>query len=424
MFYTSVRKIPLHSLIVLIGPTKSGKSTLCAKMFPDHERIDPDRIREELIGQDTKNDYNQIIWGEVHRRMSLKLSLGERVVIDSSNLNKHNRIAITNTAVSLGVPVFYVIVDRPLNDKKKSSSFSDYYLIERHDILFRDGEKDILRGDGVAEVIDTRTTTFEVIQKFEFANLMTEIQTRNFKGVTAIGDIHGCVEAFRECMDWARARDHLIIMLGDIIDYGPASLECIDEAYKLLTRGQGIMVMGNHERKIERWLEQVRTGKVKVKLSDGNRTTVTAIEALSPAARERFEARFKTVMNLSRHHWVIGNTVFAHGAVDPEMYNIHSSRLFGRFENLALFGEIDSSIPFKENGYPNRTYQWVDRIPKNHIAVVGHDIRGTSKPLVQKGKTGGQALFMDCGSGKGGTSFAVDLLIDGVDLKVQTFIKN
>lgn len=425
MFYTNVKRIPLHSLVIMVGPAKSGKSSLCTSKFSQYERVDPEIIKEELIGGDSKNDYNQLVWSEVHRRVALKLSLGERVVVDSSNLKKHNRVSIANTALRWGIPVFYVVTNRPLADKLHlATGYSDKYLIEKHEELFRDAEKEILRGDGVAEVIDARSQDFGVIEKFPYADIGYAIKNRGYAGVTAIGDLHGCLEAMKQSLDWARSRNHLAVLLGDIIDYGPNSLECIDEAYKLLTRGQGIMVIGNHERKIEKWLEQIRQGKIKIKLSEGNKITTTAIENLSPDMREKFEVRFRTVMNLSRHHWVAGNTLFTHGAADPEMFNVHTSRLFGRFENLALFGEIDDSLPFRDNGYPNRTYGWIDHIPSGKNVVVGHDIRSHTKPYIHNGKTGGQAIFMDCGSGKGGSSFAVDMVFSDDGLKIQSFIKN
>jgi predicted kinase len=425
MEYTSSKQIPLHSLIVIIGPAKSGKTTLCHSKFPNYEIIDPEIIKKELIGDENRNDINHLVWNEVYRRISLKLSLGERVVIDSANLKKQNRINIANVATKMGIPVFYLIVNRSVKEKIKSELKKEQSIIEKQEEIFLENEKDILRGDNVAEVIDTRNQDFIVTTKFNKGNILDEIKKRGFNGITVMGDIHGCAQSMKQSITWALMRRHLIVFLGDIIDYGPNSIECIEEAYKVLTNGLGIMAIGNHERKIEKWLEQTKQGNIKVKLSDGNKVTTNAISGMAIPFRERFEMKFKTVLNLSRHHWIIGNAMFVHGAMDDDMWNIHTTRLFGKLENIALFGEIDSIEPFKEDGYPNRVYNWVENIRKGHMVFVGHDIRGTSKPMIINGKKGGEAVFMDCGSGKGGTFFSADVLFsDNGEAKIQNFIKN
>jgi hypothetical protein len=52
---------------------------------------------------------------------------------------------------------------------------------------------------------------------------------------------------------------------------------------------------------------------------------------------------------------------------------------------------------------------------------VGHDIRSIVKPLIVKGSLGGEALFMDTGSSKGGKLTTADLVIRKNDLIVQNF---
>jgi len=419
MIYTNSRKIPLHSLCIIVGPANSGKTTLCNKKFPNYEILDPEKIKYELTG-DNRSDLNHIVWNEIYRRINIKMAIGERVVLDSANLKKQNRINIANIALKYGVPIFYIIVDR--QDKLKNAENQN--MIIKQDELFKDNIMEILKGDGVAEVIDTRHEDFNVVNKFPSTNLLDEVHNRNYNGITVMGDIHGCLNSMRQSIMWALQRNHLIVFLGDIIDYGPNSLECIEEAYKLITTGNAVMVIGNHERKIEKWFEQSKQGQIKIKLSDGNKITTTAIENLNYNQREKIECKFKTIVNLSRHHWIFGNALLTHGAADNDMWNINSTRLFGKLENLALFGEIDPKIPFKDDGFPNRIYSWVDTIPKGKMVFVGHDIRATDKPLTVTGKSGGVAVFMDCGSGKGGSFFSADVLFKNNDPTIQNFVKN
>jgi protein phosphatase len=103
------------------------------------------------------------------------------------------------------------------------------------------------------------------------------------------------------------------------------------------------------------------------------------------------------------------------------MFNINNPRLMGKLEGMALFGEIDTENPKREDGYPNRIYDWVDRIPATKRVMVGHDIRSTILPLFVKGAVGGEAYFMDTGSGKGGRLTSADVYFDGPDQKIKNF---
>ena len=52
---------------------------------------------------------------------------------------------------------------------------------------------------------------------------------------------------------------------------------------------------------------------------------------------------------------------------------------------------------------------------------MGHDIRNMERPLIVKGSLGGEAVFMDTGSSKGGKLTTGDLIIKENDLIVQNF---
>lgn len=277
-----------------------------------------------------------------------------------------------------------------------------------------------MRGDHIANVVDSRYEAFECIRKIDAANLLDDIKARGYQGVLAVGDVHGVAESLKSAQEWAVARNLFTMFLGDVVDYGPDPLECVERVYDMVTRGKAAMVIGNHERKIERWLEQVKRGDVKVRLSEGNKVTTKAIEALSFDARRRFEFKFKALLGFARHHWLVGRTMFVHGSGEPEMFNINTPRLVGKHETSALFGEVDNSVQ-RADGYPNRVYNWVDRIPAGHQIIVGHDIRNTIKPLLSDGKAGGMALFMDTGCGKGGRLTTADLLFEGDELVLKCF---
>jgi predicted kinase len=418
-----MKKIPLHSLIIMVGPAGAGKSTVAAANFESYEIVSSDEIRNELTGDIQRQDFNSTVFRELYHRVSVKLDMGERVVVDATNLRKSDRMGLTNVGMRYGVPIYYIVVQRPLAEKLKTAGWRNDVdgLVERHHELFLREERDILFGDSIATVVDLRKEEFEVVQKPPMGDLEAEIAGRGFKGVMVIPDVHGMNEALKSAIEWATARNLFMIFLGDVVDYGPHSLECVSLVYDIVTRGRGVMVVGNHEHKIRRWMDQQRTGDLRLRLSTGNLATTNKVEALAPDERRRWEAKFACLMNLGRHHFVVGNTLFAHGGAEPEMFEMQGHRLSDKFENIALFGEVDSVKRTRGDGYPNRIYDWVDRIPAGKQVIVGHDIRSEIKPLAVEGSLGGTAVFMDTGSGKGGRLTTADIFFQGEPLKIQNF---
>jgi len=399
--------IPMHSLVILVGPSGAGKSTLAAKHFQPHEIISSDAIRVELTGNMERQDINGIVFSEVRRRTELKLSLGERVVVDATHLKKRDRMASAEPGVKFGVPVIYLVWNRPLAEKQETAGWRagvnprpGVNLVEHHDTVFRNCEKEILSGDGIATVIDARKDRFDVIPKLPFENLLDLIREQNFGGVTAIGDVHGERLAFRRALHWAKTRGNFAMLLGDIVDYGPEALGCLEDAQEAVAQGWAAMTEGNHENKIRRWLTQRAEGNIKLKLSEGNRATTDAFDALSSAKQEQWEFKFRSLLGMSRLHWQIGRHVFVHGAADHRFFDNHRAKLGGDMESMAYFGQIDKDTPTRADGFPNRIYKWVDLVPKAHTVVVGHDIRSIEKPLTVMGAQGGKAIFLDTGSGK------------------------
>lgn len=116
-------------------------------------------------------------------------------------------------------------------------------------------------------------------------------------------------------------------------------------------------------------------------------------------------------------YWLqLGNHLFAHAAFHPAML-FHTTpemaprkRDQGKLRALALYGETSGILD--DDGFPIRTYGWLDSIPPGLAVIVGHDIRSHEAPLVTSGALGGQAVFLDTGSGKEGHLSFLDLIPD------------
>ena len=64
----------------------------------------------------------------------------------------------------------------------------------------------------------------------------------------AVGDIHGCLAAFDDLLNWVRPTpDDVVVALGDFVDRGPNTRGVLDRLIELKSRLNLICLRGNHE---------------------------------------------------------------------------------------------------------------------------------------------------------------------------------
>jgi len=435
----SVKSIPLHALVLLVGPSGAGKSTLCEQHFRPYEVISTDAIRAELVNDHMRQDINEIVFDEVRHRAALKLSVGERVVIDATHLKTRDRESSAKIGVDAGVPVVYLVYDRPLPEKMKTQGWrhgviiKDKTLVEAHHETFKANEQAILRGDNAPNrlVVDARTDEFVVVQKPNHYDLLTWIKEKGFAGIAVIGDVHNMSEQLMDALEYAKENNLFVVQLGDVVDYGPDPVGTVDFMYDLVTTGRGMMILGNHERKYKKVIEQLGKAEVEgyertednitVMFTHGTRETFNVIEALPMEQRQSWERKFMALYSLARHHLRIGNLTFVHGAIHPGMLNSYAHRLHGMLENMAMFGQTDGTKtvdPATGKEFPTRLYDWMDNIPAHQIAIVGHDYSRAvdGNPDIYTNPNGGKVVFADTGCGKGGPLTMVTVKFTGNDL--------
>jgi|HigsolmetaAR202D_1030399.scaffolds.fasta_scaffold04444_6 Calcineurin-like phosphoesterase. len=376
--------IPLHSLVIAVGPNNETRENLIREVFPEHEIISAPSMCERLVGHQRMTALGGHLFAEMRRFAELKLKLGSRVIFDAPNLKKSDRLALAKMGERFGVPVFYLICD---------PTGAPSFAID----AFEATQADLRKGDGVAEIIDTRIDTFVPILP---RPSLEQIFSR-WSGITVIGDVHGKMQGLLAALSWARRRNHYIVFLGDVIDYGRDTLAVADEVYRVVTRGEGEIILGNHERKIMRWIEQRDSGVVRIRIGEGNRVTIQALQELGAIARSQWEGRFRGLVMLSEPIRRIGNVVFSHAAVHPDYWKGQTGVEIERWATLGNYIQ-------DEKGNPQPSTEWVDAIPEGMVSFVGHQCVG-DHPISIKGRRGGQAVFLDTGSGKGGNLSSADL---------------
>jgi protein phosphatase len=210
-----------------------------------------------------------------------------------------------------------------------------------------------------------------------------------------VGDVHGDARAFA----FAANTDRFVVQLGDLTDSGPDSAGALEMALRLVDEGRGIFLMGNHDRKLGRAL-----GGQPVRVDAALAQTLAQ---LSPALRQRA----LTVIEQAPAWIVDGDRVFVHGGFHTAMLDMLPPPGLARIDvalSRALFGQTTGRV--QTDGYPERVLRWVDRIPSGITVYCGHDRRSTDgRPYVKLGSSGGRAVFLDTGAGKGGHLSWIDL---------------
>ena len=213
--------------------------------------------------------------------------------------------------------------------------------------------------------------------------------------IRVVGDVHGDATAFA----YAAATDRFVVQLGDLTDYGPNSAETLRIMFDLIDRGRGLFILGNHDLKLAR----VLAGHARMEP-----TVRATIEQLDEPLRQRFPREAARAPGWLRQ----GNAFLVHGGFHPAMLTEASpdhglDRAEGRLAR-ALFGEPTGRT--QSDGYPERSLRWVDRIPPGLTVYCGHDRRSNDgRPYIRHGESGGKAVFLDTGAGKGGHLSWIDL---------------
>ena len=380
------------------------------------EIVSTDSIRIEFTGDIGRQDKNDEVFEEFHRRIEAKIRVGRRVVADATNIRNKDRRNVAEIGKMLNVPVTYVVINRPMKTKFQQGGYRLNWtrkgrpLIEAMEETFQANERTILDGDyGLADlVIDTRTDEFEVARLLPRGSdllVLEHLLDRGFEYVRVIGDVHGNLGGYAKALKGVDDRDvTYFLSLGDVVDYGRHTLTTAEITHHIVQYGKGTMTRGNHERKIRNWVVGERKDGFNGHLSFGNDVTTNQLKALIPKDRVLWEDRFLSLIEMSPDWVQIGQKhLFVHGAAHHRMWGNTTFRAppNSGMEANALFGETTGETD-PATGFPIRKYDWVDELELGQEVVVGHAIMSTEAPVLMRGRNGGVAIFMDTGSGKEG----------------------
>lgn len=433
-------------LVVAIGPSGAGKSHWAAEDFTAEEVVSTDALRKEYLGDLRRQDGDDQVFNEFDQRICNRLEMGLRVVADSMHIRASQRKRTAKLARKFGAEVIYAVTNRTMAAKINHGGWRNDVMVDGKSLILRTEETfvgqlpSILGGDGLCrKVIDMRVEKPQIITPLEREwtgphgveqGPVSDIIDRGYQGILVIGDVHGNYEGLVKMIRLARSEKLFMVFLGDIVDYATDTLKCAETVARLVFDGWAVSVMGNHEKKIHKWVTHERNKWLNEhnalvsevgdtedllpatrmfrrnqgfdgNISKGNLVTTNQIKALgAESAQKRFEweTRFLGLCEQMPHQIRMPGYTFVHGAIGPHMLDSTEFRFTPESaqESFAMFGQSTGRIVA---GFPERLYNWVDEIPPRMTVVVGHDFRQDT-PLVQTGTAGGRAIFLDTGSSK------------------------
>ena len=152
--------------------------------------------------------------------------------------------------------------------------------------------------------------------------------------VYAVGDIHGRLDLFEALVEAIDADDRAaapadttVVLLGDLVDRGPASAGVIALARSLMARRKVRILAGNHEemflrsfRDLEMFRHFLRHGGRETVLSygiDKNRFIRATLEEAQDLMREAVPAEDIAFLESFEDMISVGDYLFVHAGIDP-----------------------------------------------------------------------------------------------------------
>ncbi|MEO0831505.1 MAG: AAA family ATPase, partial [Pseudomonadota bacterium] len=354
-------EIPDFALVVLIGPTGSGKSSFAARHFLASEVVSSDACRAIVSDDETDQAATEEAFELLHFMAGLRLRKRRLTVIDATSVQRPDRAKLVALARRYhALPVALVLdIDPELcharNADRPNRDFGPH-VSRNHSRALRRSLRG-LQKEGFRQVHVMRSP--EQVDALEIGRVPLWTDRRVDHGpFDIIGDVHGCFEELTQLLGAlgyqldpfeegegplsARHPDgRRAFFVGDLTDRGPRNIDCLRLVMGMCAEGSAECVMGNHDQKLLRWLR----GKA-VKENHGLEVTTAELRAVSKAFRAEVQA---FIDRMRSHAWLAGGElVIAHAGLKESMHGRGSAAV----RSFAMYGDTTGEVD--EFGLPVR----------------------------------------------------------------------
>jgi protein phosphatase len=364
--------LPDPSLVVLIGPSGSGKSSFARAHFAPTEVISSDFCRG-LVADDENQSATKDAFAVLQFIAGRRLAQPRFTVIDATNVQREARRPLIELAKQHDLFAVAIVLDIPeaicqeRNRSRPDRDFGPHVVRQQRSQLHKS-----LRGlqrEGFRRVAVLGSAEEAAGAEVRRAPLWTDRRT-DHGPFDIIGDVHGCHAELTELLrelgyqltagglmatppDGRRA-----VFVGDYGDRGPDTPAVLKLVMSMAEAGSAICLPGNHDIKLVRKLK----GR-EVQITHGLEETLQQFDGESEAFREQAREFLDRLVS----HVVLddGKLVVAHAGM-KEAYQGRSS---GRVRDFALFGETTGETD--EFGLPVRL-AWAADYRGRAAVVYGH----------------------------------------------------
>jgi protein phosphatase len=362
--------LPELSLVLLIGPSGSGKSSFARKHFLATEVISSDFCRGLVSNDENDQSATGDAFDLLHAIVRKRLARGLLTVVDATNVQPESRKPLIALAKEFHCFAEAIVFDLPerlcheRNAGRPDRQFGPHVVRNQAQQLRRS-----LRGldsEGIRHVF--KLTSPEEVDAITIERMPLWTNRRFDHGpFDIVGDVHGCYDELMELLDKLgypvegetviATHGRRLIFVGDLVDRGPRSPDVLRLVSSLVKTGQALCVPGNHD---VRLLQVLRGRQLPLTFGLG--------ETLEQLARETPETRtaFASFIDGMVSHYVLdeGRLVVAHTGLLESM----QGRASAAVRDYAIYGEKSTEM----DEYGKVRINWAVDYRGKALVVFGH----------------------------------------------------
>lgn len=377
--------LPELSLVVLIGPSGSGKSSFARQHFRPTEVLSSDYCRGLVADDENDQSVTPEAFELLHFIASMRLAKGKLTVVDATNVRPEDRkplVALARQFHCLPVAIVFNMPEKLCHERNRGRADRDFgpHVIRGQRSQMRRSLRGLKR-EGFRHIF-----IFDSLEEVEAATIERVPLWNNRKTehgpFDIIGDVHGCGDELERLLRllgyepkgetaddgvwtgpiWMHPEGRKAVFLGDLVDRGPRILDCVRLVRNMVQAGNALAVPGNHDMKLVRKLR----GK-DVRITHGLAESLAEIEGLPGDVRESSEREIAGFLYSLVSHYVLddGRLVVAHAGMKAEM----QGRGSGKVRDFAMYGETTGETD--EFGLPVR-HDWATEYRGSAMVIYGH----------------------------------------------------
>ena len=366
-------EIPDFCVVLLVGPSGSGKSHLARRLFREDEVLSSDYFRKLVCGDETSQAATEDAFNCLYHVAEKRLDRRKLTVIDATNLSKWARSKALDFARDNNCFCIAMVCNIPENNCLLNNSTRGERQTPKRIIAKQCGEmRQILKS-----IKKERFRQIHVLNSLQDADELEIKRIPLWPDLTSehgpfdiIGDVHGCYSELCTLLrklgydvsenDFAahHPRGRKAVFLGDLCDRGPANMSVLRLVMNMVQEDSALCVPGNHDDKLSRHLQ----GK-KIQIAHGLECTLAELENED----KTFRTQVRDFLAKRVSHYLLddGKLVVCHAGL-PARLQGRSSKTVREF---CLYGDPTGEVD--KYGLPVRK-DWARDYRGKALVAYGH----------------------------------------------------